>query len=155
MCAASDSQTPEIVAALDRGDGIVYLDAKGKPVDLGPLCVFTLPDKVGWSAYVVAGLSKRDPEDHLYFIVAVAEGERDLVFQTERLSHRPEGGLKILDLDPQSHFPNFFRQGDVLLSLNWKTPTGPRDLEPLSGATPKPILLTMERAGKVFPAGVR
>jgi len=57
-----DSLTPEIVAALDRGDGIVYLDPKGNIVDVGGMCIFTLPDKAGWSAYVTVDLPKRDPE---------------------------------------------------------------------------------------------
>jgi hypothetical protein len=150
-----DRLTPEIVAALDRGDGIVYLDGKGKPVDLGPLCLFTLPDKVGWSAYVIADLMKRDPEDVFFISVVVAEGEGDLAFQAEGLAPRPEGGLKILDVSPNGTFARVFKKGDVLLSVNGKAPAGLRDLEPLCVAAPKPVVLMIERDGKVFPAGVR
>ena len=45
-----------VVDALEAKDGVVFLEPPGIPTDLGPVVVFTLPDKVGWSAYVVVDL---------------------------------------------------------------------------------------------------
>jgi hypothetical protein len=155
MRPGQDSLSKEIVAALSQGDGIVYLDQDGKLVDLGPRCCFTLPDKVGWSAYVVVDLEKREPGDITLLNMVVGEGEGDWAFQAEGLRPQSGGGLKIVDLAPKSSFSRVLKNGDLLRSIGGKVPAGPRDLEPLSVANAKPVVLAVERDEKQFLVGVR
>lgn len=152
----NNTLTPEIVAALDRNDGIVYLDPKGDVLDLGPLCLFTLPDKVGWSAYVMVGLLKHDAEENgLLCIFAVPDGEGDVIFQPEGVAFQPGGGLKIVgDLDPKSNFSKVFHKGDILRTINGKAPAGFRDLDPLCVASPLRTIVSVDRDGKLYSVGV-
>ncbi len=48
----------EFVAALDKGDGMAFVDAGGGLIDRSGMLIFTLPDKSGWSAYVIVRLLK-------------------------------------------------------------------------------------------------
>src|SRR4030095_14445429 len=53
---ARDTLTREMVDALNQEGGTIFVNHPQTLTDLSPVCVFTLPDKVGWSAYVVVGL---------------------------------------------------------------------------------------------------
>lgn len=151
-----DSLTPEIVAALDRGDGIVFLDSLGNTLDLGPFCVFTLPDKVGWSAYVTVDLPKPDPEDPaLMVMVQVNSDEAEPLLKAMTFAPQPGGGLRIADMDLKNAFGKVLKKGDAIRTLNGKPVAGIEDLRPLSEPAPQMAVLSIDRDGKVFSAGIR
>jgi len=150
-----DSLTPGIVAALDRGDGIVYVDPKGNIGDLGPICIFTLPDKAGWSAYVTVDLLKRDPDDQgLKLVIAVENGAAEPLFKAATVATQPGGGLKIVDMDLKNDFGKVLKKGDVLRTVNGKPVAGIEDLRPLFEPSAQRVVLSIDRDGKVFSAGI-
>jgi len=150
-----DSLTPEIAAALDRGNGILCLDPKGNILDLGPICIFTLPDRAGWSAYVTVELPKPDPDDQgLTFRIMVENGAAEPLFKAATLTPQPGGGLKIVDMDLKNDFGKALKNGDILRTLNGKPVTAIEDLRPLFEPSSQMAVLSIDRDGKVFSAGI-
>jgi hypothetical protein len=149
---AKDSLTAAMVAALDQDPGILFLDAGGQPTDLDEVVVFTLPDKVGWSAYVVVSLGEfEEPGFNLRSWVCV-EGDAKTFFQSVGLSPRAGGGVTMSDVDPKSFFmPGAFKKGDVVRALNGTPVDSPADLLRLVDQPPgKGMTFTVDRDGKVF-----
>jgi len=144
-----DVLTAELVAALDRNDGILFVDNTGDPTDLSPNLLFTLPDKVGWSAYVVVDLpSFKDPANALRAASTAVEEDVWAFFRGSTLTPRPEGGLEIVAADPKNPLARLFKKGDVIHTLNRVPVTAVKDLAPLSH--PGKYLLRMSREGKLF-----
>ncbi len=54
-----DLLTAEVVRALDKNDGLVFLGEAREPVDRSDVFNFTLPDRKGWSAWLVVQLVSR------------------------------------------------------------------------------------------------
>ncbi|HVE42294.1 MAG TPA: PDZ domain-containing protein [Planctomycetota bacterium] len=143
--------TPAMIAALDQGDGILYLSPKGTMVDLSEFSVFTLPDKVGWSAYVVVAIPElADPEPFLLNL-ACQEGELSEFSMAATLAPRPGGGVKLSDFDPRpSRVAKAFKKGDVVRSVNNTPVNAAADLVRLAVQPPGKVMMTVDRDGKVF-----
>ena len=149
---AKDSLTAAMVAALDQDPGILFLDASGQPTDLDEVVVFTLPDKVGWSAYVVVSLGEfEEPGFNLRNWVC-GEGDAKTFFQSVGLSPHAGGGVTMPDVDPKASFmPGAFKKGDVVRALNGTPVDSPADLLRLVDQPPGQVMaFTVDRDGKVF-----
>jgi len=141
--------TPDMVAELERNDGVLFLDDKNRLTDFGETVIFTLPDKVGWTAYVVVGLQYFNLDGRMNRGVNVAEGEVEAYFQASTLAPQPGGGLKIVDADLKSNIGQMLKKGDILRAVNDAPLTTLEDLRPHAGPG-KAFPLTIDRDGKVF-----
>jgi hypothetical protein len=151
---SADTLTADMIAALDKHDGILFLDPPGTITDLGPICVFTLPDRVGWSAYLVVTLPGA-VEGGIGTCQGIAPNEEaKLTFKASTVAPVPGGGLKILEIDPMSAYATILRKGDVLRSVNGAPVTGLQDLQPLSSPTRAAVVLAIDRDEKIFSAQV-
>jgi hypothetical protein len=139
-----DQLTAALVAALENNDGIVYVQPGGAVADLSPLLIFTLPDKVGWSAYVVAQLPElQDAAAALRIGSTINEEDGVLLLRRALVAH-PGGGMEVARVDPRSPFMTLFRKGDLLRSP---------DLARIGDAGQYAI--TIERQGKPFTLDLR
>jgi len=139
-----DQLTTFLVAELERNDGILFVEPGGNVADLSPFLIFTLPDKVGWSAYVVAKMGGlQDPVTALQVAFSVYE-EDGGVFLKRALVPHPGGGMEVARLDPKTPFANILKKGDLLRSP---------DLARIGDAGQ--YVLTVERQGKPFTLELR
>jgi hypothetical protein len=76
------------------------------------------------------------------------------LFKAATLASQPGGGLKIVDMDLKDTFGKVLQKGDVLRSLNGKPVAGVEDLRPLFEPAPKMAVLSIDRDGKLFSAGI-
>jgi hypothetical protein len=150
-----DVLTRDMIAALDRNDGILFLHPGGVPTDFGPNCLFTLPDKVGWTAYVIVGLQGLNLDGRANRNVNVAEGEADAYFRACTLAPQPGGGLKVVDADLKTNIGQMLKKGDLLRAVNGAPVATLEDLRPLSEVGPDSVGLTIDRDGKVFDLRIR
>jgi hypothetical protein len=186
--------TEEMAARLDREPGLIFLtvstplldaDGRGVPhypvagpriLDYSQFFVFTLPDKAGWSAYVLVGLGSEvvSPligSQYMNFasrLLASADTRQvwgihpdeikwvsenmDIVFSGFKWSVVSTGGLKIETIGADSLAGvRGFQAGDILTELNGRHITSVRQLRELV-ADPAirqqtGIRLKIERAG--------
>jgi len=147
--AKKDALTPALVAALEKNDGLVFVGRGGAPVDLSEIVLFTLPDKVGWSAYVVLHVGGIETAvEGLRYQHASSEEDLGLFVRLPLFTPREGGGLTVGALDPKSPLAAFFRKGDLLRTLDDKPLAAPKDLAPM--AERGYHTLAMERQGKPF-----
>ena len=150
-----DALTPAQVATLDKDDGILFLGDHAVISDLSEICVFTLPDKVGWSAYVVVGIPGLTNPDATSMTIACAQGDLADFFGDARLAPQSGGGVKVSAIDPHdAQLGKVIKKGDVLRALNG-TPTDTvpdllRLVDRPAGST-----MTVDRDGKVFTVQIK
>ncbi len=140
----TDTLTAELSAALDR-DGLVCVDPQGKIRPSSNLILFTLPDKTGWSAYLVvqvawalsaAPAAPAAPESFKSRLLASAdnrqvwgmdpneidwiEAHRDRILDGNlTLSSHPGGGVRIDQVAPGSlPAARGLQAGDIVRDLN-------------------------------------
>jgi hypothetical protein len=150
-----DSLTPALVAALDKGDGILFLDAACRQADLATSCVFTLPDKVGWSAYVVVGLPNLAIPGGLVLETACAQGELADFFDAATLAPEARGGVKLTEVSPNyARLVGIIKKGDVLRSLNGSPTNSVPELLRLADG-PVVGTLVLDRDGKELAVQIK
>jgi hypothetical protein len=151
-----DLLTPAMVAALDQDDGILFLDPHGEIRDLAEGCVFTLPDRVGWSAYVVVCLSEIRVPGAVLATYVCEKSQPLAFFRSATFSSQPGGGLKLGDLDATyADMARVLRKGDVLRALNGTPLDAVPDLLRLAEQASGTLRLTLERDGKVFSIEIK
>jgi hypothetical protein len=146
----ANTLTPALLAALDKDNGILFLAGKAEISDLSELCVFTLPDKVGWSAYVVVGIPGLAVPDPIFINVSCAVGELADLFYGVRLTPQAAGGVKLSEVDPQSRLAKTLKKGDVVRALNGTPTNAAPELLRLAELPPGKATMILDRDGKVF-----
>jgi hypothetical protein len=150
-----DALTTALVAALDKDDGILFLGDKAAISDLSGICVFTLPDKVGWSAYVVVGIPELASPDAPAMNLACGPGELADFFDAARLTPQPGGGVKLSEFDPEfSHLAKALKKGDVVRALDGTPTNAAPELLHLADRPAGTTTLTVDRDGKVFTVAI-
>jgi len=148
-----DALTAALVAELDRPGGLVFLGRGAAPADLSDHLLFTLPDKVGWSAYVVVHVAGLENEE-MKFSYSFSEEDLGLFVRLPFFTPRDGGGLTVGNVDPKTTpLATYLRNGDVLRTLEGKPLAAPKDLAPLADRGAHK--LAVERHGKVFPMEMR
>jgi hypothetical protein len=149
-----DTLTPALVAELDKDDGILFLGDKAAIRDLSGICLFTLPDKVGWSAYVVVGVPElSNPNDPFVPAFACAQGDLSDFFDAARLAPQPGGGVKVSEFDPEfSRLGKALKKGDVVRALDGTPTNAAPELLRLADRPGGSHTMTVDRDGKVFTA---
>lgn len=155
---------PGVAAALDAGPGIVFLDAMepGRMVEFGSGCLFTLPDKVGWSAYVGVVFSDDfdpsfSPRPRLNCYQTLTTEQWTTVWKGLRLEAHAAGSAQVTAPGTYGNRAPMLLPGDILRELNGKrgsleearalfsaVPAAPRE-----GAAPA-VTVTVDREGKIF-----
>jgi hypothetical protein len=148
----ADALTPAQVAALDKDDGILFLGDKAAIRDLSGICLFTLPDKAGWSAYVVVGVPElANPNDPFVLAIACAQGDLADFFDAVRLTPQPGGGVKLSEVDPDfSRLGKTLKKGDVVRALDGTPTNAAPELLRLADRPGGSHPMTVDRDGKVF-----
>jgi hypothetical protein len=144
-----DALTPDLVAALEKNDGILFLDGTCQQIDLAPTCVFTLPDKRGWSAYLVVGVPALATPGALLLEAACAHGELANFFDAARLTPQAGGGVKLSEIDPvYGRLAKIIKKGDVVRFLDGNPTNTASELLRLADRSAGEMTLVLDRDGK-------
>jgi hypothetical protein len=153
--AGSEMITPAIAAGLDVEPGVVYIDEhSGKIAEFGTICLLSLPDKVGWSAYLILDLAGLDPAQgpRVSVTLQVSPDEFAALGKSLRLESHAGGGAMVLTRLTDRYGRSVLEAGDIVRQLDGKA-TGVDEVQALFGVKPAPKAyhyLTVERGEKAF-----
>lgn len=172
----ADALTTDLEEALGREEGLVCVDPEGKRVPYSNVVLFSLPDRKGWSAYMVVQVRgagpARTPQNFKSQLLASAEmrqvwgldpdeiawldANAELILTRDlQLKPHSSGGLKIDRVEPGSFPANRGLQaGDIVRDLNGTPVNAVKDLWAFLGSAALrksgALRVTLEREGKPF-----